>query len=183
MFISSAECVNSPVITYGTQSSKGPVQACMPYLHLLGLPEVSSSSTYWGDRLHRELFSPCYSAVMTKSRLDNSKDLDPGPLGVAVYFEGSFSNFLVGFTDDTICSRNQNYRSWRLKWFLMTAQSKNTNCNVPLTKGYLLQAFGLLKFFIESSWQTYSKVLRGLKSSLAMLSSNHRFLFRVIGHF
>lgn len=155
-------CLNSPVIPDGTQSSKGPVQPCMLYLYFLGLPEVTSSSTYVRDRLHIELFSPCYSAVRTKSQLDDSKDCDPGPLPVAVYFGGLFSNFWEDFADDSICGRKQNYRSWHFKWFLIIAQSKNYICNVPLIKGYPLQVLGLLKLFIESSWQTYSKVLRGL---------------------
>lgn len=68
--------------------------------------------------MHIEHFFPCYSAVRKKSLLDNSKVLDPGTLRVVVYFGGLFSNFWVGFADDTKCSKKQNYRSWHFKWFL-----------------------------------------------------------------
>lgn len=67
----SSVCLTNPVITDGKQCPKGPVHVSMPYLQLVGLPEVVSPST---DRLHKEFFPPppCpFPVIIAKLLLHN----------------------------------------------------------------------------------------------------------------
>lgn len=119
------------------------------------------------DGLHIELFSRLLPCSQDKVATWEQESSWPRSFGESCLVWGFiFWYFGVGFADGTKHSRKQNYRSQRLKCFLKTAQSKNILCNVLIIKGYPLQVFHLLKSFLESSWQGYSRVVWKLWNAL-----------------
>lgn len=184
VYFFSRVCLTNPVITDDKQCPKGPVHVSMPYLQLMGLPEVVSPST---DRLYIEIFPPPprpFSVIIAKLLLHNKKVTNPDPLE-----EESFGVLFSNFSGQTFLvtlniaeSKTINLSVCDSFWWLH--KSNKCMCSVLITKRHPLQVFGLLSCFHESSLQRYSRMVCQLCNALwqgPSLLIKHRVLCRVTG--